>query len=89
MYDDPRRTGCDVRDMVRLMSAAEVSLRWKMGVAIVSRYSKWVFRSLSVFDVLEGPKVGREGLTVEEAEDERRRERPRSGRSSVEWEKSK
>jgi len=55
----------------------------------VSRYSKWVFRSLSVFDVQEGPKVGREGLTVEEAEDERRRERPRSGRSSVEWEKSK
>jgi hypothetical protein len=79
MCEDPWRTGCEVRDMVRLMLAIDVSLRWEMGVAIVSRCSKWVFRSVSVSGAAGGPKEAREGLTVEEA-DERLRDRPRSGK---------
>jgi hypothetical protein len=82
MCEDPWRTGWEVRDIVRLMSAMCISLRVNMGVAMESRYNKWLFRSLSVSSVADGPKQAREGLTVEDADDERLRERPRSGRST-------
>jgi hypothetical protein len=81
MCEDPWRTGCEVRDMVRLMLAVDVSLRWKMGVAIVSRCSKWMFRSVSVsVSGAGGPKEGREGLIAKEA-DERLRDRRRPRQS--------
>jgi hypothetical protein len=89
MYEDPWRTGWEVSDIVRLMLSIGISLRVNIGVAMVSRYSKCLFRSLLVSSVADGPKEGRDGLTVEEADEERRRERPRSGRSTGGLGKSK
>jgi hypothetical protein len=90
--EGPWRMGWEVRDIVRLMLSTGISLRVNMGVAMVSRYSRGLLRSLFVSGVADGPKQGREGLTVEEADDAddaRLRERPRSGRSTGGVEKSK